>query len=187
MRALLISLTAVLALTPTPTLPESGAPPTVVLLVRHAEKGAQPVQNPPLTEAGAARAQALVAVARDAGVTAIITTQYERTRKTAEPTATALRLTPEVVDAGPLPQHAKAVADQVLKHAGGTVLVVGHSNTIPAIVGALGAPQPRDLCDSEYDQLFVVVIGDTGPPRLIRSRYGVPSPDDPACTAMQPR
>jgi hypothetical protein len=84
-------------------------------------------------------------------------------------------------------QHAKAVADQILKHAGGTVLVVGHSNTVPAIVAALGAPRPRDLCDSEYDQLFVVVIGDAGPPRLIRSRYGPASADDPACAAMQPR
>jgi broad specificity phosphatase PhoE len=186
MRSLLLLLTAVLAIGTSPS-PRTSAPPTVVLLVRHAEKAAQPAQNPPLTNAGAERAKALVAVARDAGVTAIITTQYERTRKTAEPTASALHITPDVVDAGPLPQHAKAVADQVLAHAGGTVLVVGHSNTIPAIVGALGAPQPRDLCDSEYDQLFVVVIGDTGPPRLIRSRYGAPSADDPSCAAMQPR
>jgi phosphohistidine phosphatase SixA len=161
--------------------------PTVVLLVRHAEKAAQPPQDPPLTDAGSARARALTQVARDAGVTAIITTQYERTRKTAEPTAAALHVTPEVVDAGPPAQHAKAVADQILKHAGGTILVVGHSNTIPAIVAALGAPPQRDLCDSEYDQLFVVIIGDIGPPRLIRSRYGAPSADDPSCTAMQSR
>lgn len=186
MRSLLLSLTAVLAFGASSS-SRTSAPPTVVLLVRHAEKAAQPVQNPPLTNAGAERAKALVAVARDAGVTAIITTQYERTRKTAEPTASGLHINPDVIDAGPLPQHAKAVADEVLKHAGGTVLVVGHSNTIPAIVGALGAPQPRDLCDSEYDQLFVVVIGDTGPPRLIHSRYGAPSADDPSCTAMQPR
>jgi broad specificity phosphatase PhoE len=186
-RALVASLTAALAfgsgITPRPV----AAPPTVVLLVRHAEKAAQPPQDPPLTGAGSVRAQALVGVARDAGVTAIITTQYERTRKTAEPTATALHITPEVVDAAPAAQHAKAVADQIFRHAGGTVLVVGHSNTVPAIVGALGAPRPRDLCDSEYDQLFVVVIGDTGSPRLIRSRYGAPSADDPACAAMQPR
>jgi broad specificity phosphatase PhoE len=187
MRALVLTLTAVLAagLGPRPT--KSAVPPTVVLLVRHAEKGTQPPQDPPLTEAGAERARALVIVARDAGVSAIITTQFERTRRTAEPTATALRITPEVVSAGPAAQHAKAVADQVLKHAGGTVLVVGHSNTIPAIVGALGAPQPRDLCDSEYDQLFVVVLGDGGPPRLIRSRYGAPSVEDAGCPAMQAR
>jgi len=187
MRALIVFLGTAFLFGAAPVRQPVSAPPTVVLLVRHAEKAAQPAQNPPLTEAGAARAQALVAVARDAGVTAIITTQYERTRKTAEPTALALRVTPEVVDAGPVAQHAKAVADQVLKHAGGTVLVVGHSNTIPAIVGALGAPQPRDLCDSEYDQLFVVVIGDTGPPRLIRSRYGAPGANDPSCAGMQPR
>lgn len=187
MRTLIVSLGTAFVFGAGPVRQPASAPPTVVLLVRHAEKAAQPAANPPLTEAGTARAQALSAVARDAGVTAIITTQYERTRKTAEPTALALHVTPEVVDAGPATQHAKAVADQVLKHAGGTVLVVGHSNTIPAIVGALGAPQPRDLCDSEYDQLFVVVIGDTGPPRLIRSRYGAPSADDPSCPSMQPR
>ncbi|HEX6048648.1 MAG TPA: histidine phosphatase family protein, partial [Gemmatimonadaceae bacterium] len=161
--------------------------PTVVLLVRHAEKAAEPAQDPPLTEGGQARAHALVEVARDAGVTAIITTQFDRTRSTAAPTATALKLTPEVVGAGPLAQHAKAVADRVRKHAGGTVLVVGHSNTIPAIVGALGAPQPREICDGEYDRLFVVVMADTGAPRLVRSRFGAASPDDPSCPAMQPR
>ena len=122
-----------------PTPPESpNAPPTVVLLVRHGEKGAQPANDPPLSAEGQARANALVAVTRQAGVTAIITTQFERTRKTAEPTAVELKITPEVVQAGGA-AHAKAVADQVMKHVGGTVLVVGHSNTIPAIVGALRA------------------------------------------------
>ena len=188
MRSILVSFAAAaLAVLPDARPTPNAAPPTVVLLVRHAEKAAQPPQDPPLTKAGAARARALAVVARDAGVTAIITTQFERTRKTAEPTATALHITPEVVEAVPGTEHAKMVADQVLKHAGGTVLVVGHSNTIPAIVGALGAPRPRDLCDSEYDQLFVVVLGDTGPPRLIRSRYGAASADDPAWASMQMR
>lgn len=187
MRSILVSFAvAALAVLQDARPAPNAAPTTVVLLVRHAEKAAEPRQDPPLTKAGAARARALAVVARDAGVTAIITTQFERTRKTAEPTATALHITPEVVEAGPA-EHVKAVADQVLKHAGGTVLVVGHSNTIPAIVGALGAPRPRDLCDSEYDQLFVVVLGDTGPPRLIRSRYGAASAVDRACASMQMR
>ena len=187
MRSLILAATALFGFGLSPRQPHPEAPPTVVLLVRHAEKAAQPAQDPPLSEAGAARAQALVAVARDAGVSAIITTQYVRTKSTAEPTATALKVAPQVVQAGPMPQHAKAVAEEIMKHAGKTVLVVGHSNTVPAIVGALGAPQPRDLCESEYDQIFVVVLGDTGPPRLIRSRYGAPSADDPACASMQPR
>lgn len=187
MRSIILSVAALLGFGLGPHVVPSVAPPTVVLLVRHAEKAAEPAADPPLTDGGAARARALVAVARDAGVKAIITTQYLRTRNTAEPTAAALSVTPEVVRAGPMPQHAKAVAEQVMKHAGETVLVVGHSNTIPAIVGALGAPQPRELCDSEYDQLFVVVLGDTGPPRLIRSRYGAANAEDSSCPAMQPR
>ena len=187
MRALVLTLTAALAVGLGPRATPSAAPPTVVILVRHAEKQAQPPRDPPLTPGGAERARALVAVARDAGVSAIITTQFERTRGTAEPTATAMHITPEVVNAGAVATHAKAVADQALKHVGGTVLVVGHSNTIPAIVGALGAPEPRELCDSEYDQLFVVIIGDAGPPRLIRSRYGAPSVEDASCPAMQSR
>jgi broad specificity phosphatase PhoE len=190
MRTLLLAAAALAVTAPiveTPTRTRTAAPPTVVLLVRHGEKAAEPPQDPPLSESGQARAQALIAVARDAGVTAIITTQYDRTRSTAAPTATALKVTPEVVTAGPLAQHAKAVADQVRKHAGGTVLVVGHSNTIPAIVGALGAPQPREICDGEYDTLFVVVLGDTGSPRLVRSRFGAASPSDSSCPAMQSR
>jgi phosphohistidine phosphatase SixA len=190
MRTLLLAAATFLVTGPVsdrPIFRQPSAAPTVVLLVRHAEKAAEPAQDPPLTESGQARAQALMSVARDAGVTAIITTQYERTRSTAAPAATELKVTPEVVAAGPLPQHAKAVADRVRKHAGRAVLVVGHSNTIPAIVGALGAPQPREICDSEYDALFVVVLGDTGPPRLVRSRFGAPSPSDASCPRMQAR
>ena len=174
---------ALLGLGASGQVPSPKAPPTVVILVRHGEKGTQPPQDPPLSEQGQARAMALVNVARQAGVTAIVTTQFERTRKTAEPTAVELKITPEVVQAGGA-AHAKAVADQVLKHAGGTILVVGHSNTVAAIVGALGAPQPKDLCDSEYDQVFTVVLGDAGPPRLIRSRYGAPNVEDATCNSM---
>src|SRR5688572_14937113 len=69
---------------------------TTVLLVRHAEKAAQPADDPPLTAEGEARAQALVQVARDAGVTAIVTTQFQRTRLTGAPLAQALGITAEV-------------------------------------------------------------------------------------------
>jgi len=57
--------------------------PAPVLLVRHAEKAAEPADDPPLTAAGAERAQALATALQDAGVTAIITTQLRRTRETA--------------------------------------------------------------------------------------------------------
>ena len=162
-------------------------PATTVILVRHAEKRALPADDPMLTDAGETRARALMAIARDAGVTAVITTQFVRTRETGRPTAEALGITPEVARAGgSAAQHAQDVARMVQAHAGGVVLVVGHSNTIPAIVAALGAAQPPPICDSEYDGLYVVVVPATGPAHLIRGRYGQTSSVDATCAAMRP-
>jgi broad specificity phosphatase PhoE len=153
--------------------------PTVVVLVRHAEKAAAGGQDPELTEAGTARAGALAAALAEAGVDAVVTTQLRRTRLTAQPLMRELGLSPEVVPAGG-PDHPKAVADAVRRHAGKTVLVVGHSNTVPAIVTALGAPPMGELCDHEYSNLFVVVLRPGEAPTLVQSRYGAP---DPAPTA----
>lgn len=145
--------------------------PTTVIIVRHAEKAAAPAADPPLTPAGETRARDLLGALRDAGVSAIITTQFLRTRSTAAPTATALGITPEVVPATG-PTHVQDVAAAVRRHLGQTVLVVGHSNTVPAIVAALGAPQPPPICDEQYDDLYVVTIPPSGAARLIRGKYG---------------
>jgi broad specificity phosphatase PhoE len=62
----------------------------------------------------------------------------------------------------------------VAEHRGETVLVVGHSNTIPAIIGALGGPAMPELCDAEYANLFVLSMPARGRPRLVRASYGAP-------------
>ncbi len=160
-------------------------PQTTVILVRHAEKAALPAEDPALTAEGQARAQALMAIARDAGVTAIITTQFARTRETARPAAEALHITPEIVSAGGA-QHAEEVARVIYRHSGGVVLVVGHSNTIPAIAAALGAPRPPPICDSEYDGLYFVTVPASGPARVIHARYGEPAPALAGCGGMKP-
>ena len=156
---------------------------TTVILVRHAEKAAAPANDPPLTEAGETRAKALAMIARDAGVTAIVTTQFARTRETARPAAEELHITPDVVTAGGA-QHAQEVARVIRSHAGGVVLVVGHSNTIPAIIAALGAPQPPPMCDSEYDDIYIVTLPASGSSHVIRARYGQPSPRGTDCATM---
>ncbi len=160
-------------------------PTTVVILVRHAEKAAGS-GDVPLSPEGEARARDLSAIARNAGVNAVVTTQYRRTRQTAEPLVAALHLEPEVVAAsGDVAANATATADVIRRRLGGrTVLVVGHSNTIPAIVAALGGTKYPDICDAEYDALFVVVISAGAPPRTIRSRYGAASPRE-GCQAMK--
>lgn len=159
---------------------------TVVLVVRHAEK-AGPTGDVPLSDAGLARAQALVPIARAAAVSAVVTTQFQRTRQTGAPVAEALGLTPEIVTAGAdTKEHARQIAELILtRHRGATVLVVGHSNTVPAIVSALGGPSLRDLCDSEYDRLLTVVVSESGSARLVASRYGAPTVADSSCSTMR--
>lgn len=154
--------------------PPAGALPAIVILVRHAEKATEPADDPALTGPGTERAKALATALADARVTAIITTQWRRTRETAAPLATARGLTPEIVatePGKPAGAHAEAVAEAVARHPGGVVLVVGHSNTIPAIIAALGGPQLPDLADTAYGDLFVMTPG-AGEAHLIRAQYG---------------
>jgi broad specificity phosphatase PhoE len=158
------------------------AAPTTVLLVRHAEKAAEPANDPPLTAAGEARARSLLDALRDANVSVVITTQFTRTKATAQPTASAFGLTPQVIDAQATPAQ---VARAVRGHAGHTVLVVGHSNTLPAIIEALGAKRPPPICDAVYDNLFVVTIDANGKAGVVRAKYGARSPEDASCAAMK--
>jgi broad specificity phosphatase PhoE len=154
---------------------------TVVVLVRHAERAAAPANDPPLSPEGEARALALAAALAESGVSAIVTTQFERTRGTARPLAQQLNLAPEVVGAGgPAARHAEAVAEFVRGRRGGTILVVGHSNTVPAIIAALGGPRLPDLCEGEYANLFVLVLRDGSPASLVRGRIGNTDPEGAA-------
>lgn len=153
--------------------PALSAQSTTVIVVRHAEKATAPAADPPLTAAGEARAAALVDVVKDAGISAIISTNYLRTKGTVVPIAARLGLTVQIVNAA-LPQHPRLVADSVLaNYRGKTVLISGHSNTVPAIVAALGAPRPADICDDGYDNVFVVTIPASGAPTVVRLHYGV--------------
>jgi phosphohistidine phosphatase SixA len=149
---------------------------TLVILVRHAEKAAEPAADPSLTEAGFTRSQALAAALASTRVEAVITTELVRTRETARPLAESRGLTLEIVHTGARDAHAKAVANAVRAHAGQTVLVVGHSNTIPAIIAALGGPKLPDICDTQYSNLFVLVVGE-GRADLVVSSYGASSAD----------
>ncbi len=148
---------------------------TTVILVRHAEKAAAPKDDPVLSDAGMARARALAVALRDAGVQAILTTHFQRTRMTAQPLADALGVKPEIAD--------ENVAEAIRqRHAGQVVLVVGHSNTVPEIIKALGARAPPAICDEEYDRLFVVTLDAAA--RVVQARYGAATPPGPNCQAM---
>lgn len=174
---------------PTPDRAQVVAPgaPVTLIVVRHAEK-ADTTRDPALSAAGEARARALAVALADAHVTGVITTPLQRTRATAAPLARALSLPMDTVGTGGgLAVHAaNTVRLARERFGGGTVLIVGHSNTVPAILAAAGAPKLPDLCDSEYDALFIVTVPVSGASSLVRTRYGAPSADDPKCAATMP-
>lgn len=164
-------------------LPAPGAAQaTTIILARHAEKAA-PSGDPELTPEGMRRAEALAQVVADVRLSAILTTQFRRTRLTAAPAARAAGIAPTVVTAtGKIAEDAAVVAVAInALPTGSVVLVVGHSNTLGPIIAALGGPALPDLCDGEHATLFTLVRPAAGPPHLLRSRYGAAEP--PGATA----
>ena len=165
--------------------------PALVVLVRHAEKAAQPADDPSLTDAGRERAAALATAVAHAPPSAIIVSSRKRTAETGVPTATKFGITPTVVSLdGGGAAHVAAVADAVRKQRG-IVLVIGHSNTIPAVIKALGGPALPDICDATYNLLFTLLPAKDGrAAQLIVSQYGVGSDTvvataTPACAGMK--
>lgn len=146
---------------------------TTVILVRHAEKVATTGDDPALSETGVTRAAELARVLTDVPIDAIYTTQFIRTRDTAAPLAKVRGITPVVVTAGKTyaADLAKVIRE---KHAGQTVLVVGHSNSTSNLLRELGVENPPRIEETRYDDLFLYVIsGDES--RLFPLRYGAPS------------
>ena len=135
-----------------------------VVFVRHAEKAAGGGNDPDLSEPGMARAEALAQMLRDSKISAVFTSEFKRTKQTAAPTAKLLGITPTVV-AGK--DATELVAK--LKSLNGNALVVGHGNTIPELVNALGIQESTDIKENDYTQIFVVTLGDK--PQLLRLHY----------------
>lgn len=149
---------------------------TTVILVRHAEKAATPADDPGLSDAGRARAQELARQLVDAdvvaGIDAIYSTPYRRSEETVQPVATALDLPINSYDAA----NTETIMDDIVRsHKGKIVLVVGHSNTVPPLIGNMGASKKVPPIDEdEYDNLYLVSIPWFGKTKTIRLRYGVP-------------
>ena len=151
-----------------------------VFLVRHAERFNDSREDPPLTAEGKVRAKALAETLRDAGITAIITSQWMRAKDTAQPLADLLKITPQVIPtADPPHEYFQATANAVRRLSNDTVLVVGHI-TIPNIIAELGGPQLPTLCESVFSDLFLLTpaLGWDG---LTRLRYGAGEEISPRC------
>lgn len=129
---------------------------TKIFLVRHAEKEKDGGKDPKLTYVGQQRAAALVDILQKVDIAAVYSTNYKRTRNTAKPLASAKKLKIQLYN----PMDSRKFLDGVLeKHKGKTILVVGHSNTIPLLINSLlGEEKYESLDENEYSNLFMVSI-----------------------------
>ena len=142
-----------------------------IILVRHAEKidDSQYGKDTPLSKAGEERARLLAEMLKDAGITAIYASDTVRTRATARPTARELGL--EVKN---LEQRDPEGAIKRLKKENpkDVVLIVGHADTLPGLLEALGYRRDVDIAANDYSNLFVVIPRVGKAPAVIRVGFG---------------
>jgi broad specificity phosphatase PhoE len=146
---------------------------TVVIVIRHAEKESVSEPDPPLSEAGQARAALLVRMfgqSTGAGrLDAIYVSSALRNRMTAAPLAARLGIVPIVAPA----DDAKGLAHRVVReNSGKRVLVIGHTNTVPEIVAALsGRNDIAQIEEKEFGTLYIVTVPRIGHANVLRLSY----------------
>ena len=151
--ALLLAMSLFVATAPAAAQDEA----TVVYLVRHAERAEDGSRDPVISLPGWDRSRLLAVMLRDARLTQIHTTDYRRTRATGRPTAEATGLTMDLYD----PRDLEGFARQ-LRQTPGRHLVLGHSDTTPGLVAALGGDPGTPIDTLEYDRLYIVTLSDHG-------------------------
>lgn len=140
--------------------------PKTIYIVRHAEKQLEG-NDPELAFVGEVRAKKLAQILEKEAIKRVLSTDYNRTRNTAQPTAAAAGLTLEVYD----PKNQETlVAD--LRASEGNVLVVGHSNTVSQLANAFVDEGEKfaDLTDLEYDFIYIVTLEKNGA-KVVRKTY----------------
>jgi broad specificity phosphatase PhoE len=136
----------------------------VIFIVRHAEKASSGDKDPDLSPEGRKRADALARILKDSQITAVFVTEFKRTQETAAPTAKAAHLNPTIVSANDI-----GALVEKLRASNGNALVVGHGNTIPDLLKALGIATPISIPEDDYSEMFAVLLGDA--PHLVRLHY----------------
>ena len=145
---------------------------STVILVRHAEKNDHPPGGDAgLTTKGLLRARELARVLEGARVRAVYASQFGRARLTAQPLADAIGDSVRTYDAN----HLDLLARRVLKEGkGGTVVIVGHGDTIqPTIEQLIGTVLGANEA-APYDRMWVLTLGPGDTWKLVRLRYGAP-------------
>ncbi len=128
-----------------------------IYLVRHAEKADDGTKDPPLTEEGKMRAQQLVSLLKDKNIQKVYSTDYKRTRETADPLAKELNLEVLIYDPRDSLFHEKLINESKEIN----MLIVGHSNSTPTLTNKIiGKEKFKNLDESVYNQIFRVEVQD---------------------------
>jgi 2,3-bisphosphoglycerate-dependent phosphoglycerate mutase len=129
-----------------------------IVLVRHVEKDSSPTADkvdPELSDEGKARAERLARVIKRYKPHEIFSTPFKRTRQTAEPVAKRRKKEIQPYD----PSKPGDLVQKIMDPASKTVhyLIVGHSNTIPALANLLAKKEIfRNLLEAEYGVIWVI-------------------------------
>ncbi len=141
----------------------ASAQTTTIILLRHAEKdtsapGSTMMKaDPVLSKAGEARAARLQEILSAYRPDKIYATRFIRTKSTVTPLAAKYKLDIQYYD----PVELIAFSKSLLEEKGKTIVVVGHSNTTPALVNLLiNEKKYPSLDESVYGQFWIVTILD---------------------------
>ncbi len=142
---------------------------TTFILVRHSEKADDGTRNPPLNDAGKARSTDLADMLMNQEITALYATPFKRTMETLQPIAAAKGL--EVMNYDPY-SKGEWLTTLIEKHSGGTVLISGHSNTIPSLTNALlGEETLAQFDEKDYSNFIIIVADEVGKGKLVRLKF----------------
>jgi broad specificity phosphatase PhoE len=146
---------------------------TTFILLRHAET-AGAGSDPGLSAAGLERAEELARVLQGVALDGIYSSNYNRTKQTAQPLATSKGLTTTTYPATVLDPLAEGILEN---NHGKAVVVLGHSNTVPLLLNILtGTDDFSNLPETQYDNLFIVSVFEKGRSKVVHLKYGKPTP-----------
>jgi broad specificity phosphatase PhoE len=145
---------------------------TTIVLVRHAEKVMGTIEDPPLASEGVRRADRLAQMFGEVkagnGLDAIYVSDTKRAQQTAAPLLSRLGSTPVSYPAADVDGTVRKV---LRDHRGGRALIVGHSNTIPAMIQKLSGQTVPPIPEEEYDDIYVVTVPSFGRSSVLRLKY----------------
>jgi broad specificity phosphatase PhoE len=146
---------------------EVDMPVTTIIVVRHAEK-VDDSNDPDLSSEGEARAIRLAQMLENVEIDVIYSTNYKRTRGTVSPVASEKSLEILLYD----PRNEVEYAQIFENYKGKTILISGHSNTVPMAANYyLGEDQLEKFDESDYDNFLILMVTEIGNAKLIHLRY----------------